>query len=120
MVKDTSRGYSIGSYQPDSITINGQEYSGSLLLMADLLIAPWLVSKTDELTENHIQSLFSYQPQLVIIGTGSKLKFLNPRLMTLFGQNRVGLEMMTRDALCRTYTILMSEGRRILALFLKE
>ena len=55
------------------------------------------------------------QPEVVLIGTGKKQLFLPPKLMVMFYQEGIGFEVMTTDAACRTFNVLVSEGRNVVA-----
>ncbi len=56
---------------------------------------------------------------MVILGTGARQRFIHPRLIAALTARRVGVETMDNQAACRTYNILMAEGRRVaLALIL--
>ena len=56
----------------------------------------------------------------MLLGTGRRQRFPHPRLTAALAQAGIGLEVMDTAAACRTYNILMSEGRRVLAAFLQE
>ncbi|MCP4126357.1 MAG: hypothetical protein GY753_04760, partial [Gammaproteobacteria bacterium] len=58
------------------------------------------------------------EPQLVILGTGEEQQFPQPALYALLLNQGVGVEVMTTPAACRTYNILVSEGRRVAAALL--
>jgi uncharacterized protein len=58
------------------------------------------------------------KPEIVLIGTGSKQIFLPPELMMFFYSRNTGFEVMTTDAACRTFNVLASEGRKVVAALL--
>ena len=94
----------------------GEEYfRTSLLLSADQLRGDWPPAHVDELQEAHLQAVFEMQPEVVLIGTGKKQLFLPPKLMVMFYQEGIGIEVMTTDAACRTFNVLVSEGRNVVA-----
>ncbi len=55
------------------------------------------------------------QIEVVLIGTGAHQQFLHPRLTGVLLSARIGVEVMDTQAAARTYNILMSEGRRVVA-----
>ena len=80
----------------------------------------WHCTRFDQLTEAHFALLAETQPELVIFGSGTRLRFAPPALMRALMQNRIGIETMDTLAACRTYNILAGEGRHVLAALLIE
>jgi uncharacterized protein len=72
----------------------------------------------DALTAAHFEALAAFKPELVIFGSGSKLRFPHPSLQRALMAARIGLETMDTLAACRTYNILAGEGRHVLAALL--
>ncbi len=111
--------YQIQSYKEGVITINDQEYNCSLLLMPNQLIAPWGPENLNGLKAEHFECLVPYQPELVLLGTGKILSFPSSALFESLTAMQVGVEVMDTRAACRTYTLLASEGRQLVALLLR-
>ena len=103
------------SVDAEGIRIGHECFRGTLIVSADQLITGWPPSVMEQLQEQHLQALFDLRPELVLLGTGNKQIFLPPRLMVKFYQNNVGIEVMTTDAACRTFNVLVSEGRKVVA-----
>ena len=80
----------------------------------------WQCARFEDLTEEHFTQLAATQPELVIFGSGSKLRFAPPALMRVLMQKRIGMETMDTLAACRTYNILAGEGRQVIAALLIE
>jgi uncharacterized protein len=80
----------------------------------------WACSRFEELTEAHFQRLVESQPELVIFGSGERLRFPPPAFLRGLMAARIGVETMDTIAACRTYNILASEGRKVLAALLLE
>ncbi len=111
--------FSIQAYGPDSITINQREYRGSLVLSPDRLIEHWPVRDLEDLNEATLACVFELQPDVVLLGTGSRQRFPTPDLWRLFAERQLGMEAMDTGALCRTFNILAAEGRAVVALILQ-
>jgi len=114
--------YSILSVEDHGITLQYQDqvsrHSGTLIVGAHLFDADWPVADVTHLNtldESLLAPLVEPQPEVVIIGFGSRQPLPNPALMQWFHQRQIGLEIMTLDAACRTFNVLMSEQRRALA-----
>ena len=80
----------------------------------------WNCVRFEDLTEEHFTQLADSQPELVIFGSGARLRFAPPALMRGLMQKRIGIETMDTLAACRTYNILAGEGRRVIAALLIE
>ena len=80
----------------------------------------WECPRFEVLTEHHFTQLLETRPELVIFGSGSRLRFPPPALLRALMAQRVGVETMDTLAACRTYNILAGEGRRVTAALLIE
>ena len=100
------------------IEINKQRYIISLIVMPDELILDWAATDLSSLTQAHFAQINDLKPEVVLLGTGQKHQFLHPKISQLLANNGVAIECMTTAAACRTYNILMSEGRAVAAALL--
>ena len=107
----------VTAYGPGWIEVNGERHQGSLILAPDAL-APWDAASFDVLSVGHFAQLADYRPEIVLVGTGARHRFPHPRLTEPLARARIGVEFMDTQAACRTYNILMGEGRRVLAALL--
>ncbi len=110
----------VTGYGPGFIEINKSRHEGHLLLRPDAPVAPWPVPSFEALRAEDFEALLAFRPEVVLLGTGKRQRFPQPRLTLALTRARVGIEAMDTAAACRTYNILMSEGRRVLAVFLQE
>lgn len=111
----------ITGYNDDYIDINHQRYTNSLVVMADKLIVDWAtISKQplafDLLTADDFEEIITLKPEVVLLGAGKTHRFLHPKIYLPLTQQGIALECMTTAAACRTYNILMSEGRNVAAI----
>jgi uncharacterized protein len=109
----------VTGYGPGFIEVNKSCHRGHLLLLPDTL-QPWQATGFDELRAEDFDALLALNPELVLLGTGARQRFPHPRLTAALARAGVGIEVMDTAAACRTYNILMAEGRRVLAAFLQE
>ncbi|GAB7537219.1 Mth938-like domain-containing protein [Burkholderia sp. 22PA0099] len=110
----------VTGYGPDYVEINLQRHDGSVLVLPDAPVAPWPVEAFDALAAEHFAMLLDSAPEVVIFGSGARLRFPHPRLTAALTARRIGVETMDFQAACRTYNILMSEGRKVAAALLIE
>jgi uncharacterized protein len=80
----------------------------------------WNCTRFEHLTAEHFALLAATQPELVIFGSGSRLRFPPPAFLRGLMERRIGIETMDTLAACRTYNILAGEGRQVLAALLIE
>lgn len=113
-LESSSAKYQIRKHTPGCVTVNDQDYRESILVMPEYL-APWPVKTAVELQAQDLLKLLDLKPELILIGTGDNMEFLDPQLCYSITQHKIGLEIMTTAAACRTYAILIAEQRNVLA-----
>jgi uncharacterized protein len=102
-------------YGKGYVMVNGVRHERSLVVLPERLIEDWGVSGIDVLRQEKMAFLASLGMEIVLLGTGDHLVFPHPRLLQPLAQARIGLEVMDTQAACRTYNILMAEGRKVAA-----
>ena len=108
-------------YGDDHVLINGQRFETSLLLTArGIEIAPWAGLGFDALSGAHFEWVAQREVDILLLGTGTRLRFPHPSLTRALMEARIALEVMDVGALCRTYNILAAEGRSVGAAVLIE
>lgn len=115
--------YLITGYGDEHIDINHQRHTKSIIVMADMIIEDWAASvqhtlSFDKITAVDFEKIIELSPEVVLLGTGKTHRFLHPQIYAPLTQHGISLECMTTAAACRTYNILMSEGRRVAAALL--
>ena len=114
---------SVTGYGDGWIAVNGQRHLHSLVLTPKGELLPWPCFRFELLEAAHFDMLFGHAsepPELVVFGSGSKLRFAPPALLRGLMTRRIGVETMDTAAACRTYNILAGEGRRVVAALLLE
>ncbi len=102
------------------IEINTIRFESSILIMPEGPVKPWNISNFNQFERSHFELITELRPELVILGSGLKHRFISPSLIQDFYKAKIGFEVMTTQAACRTYNILMGEGRLVLGAFLIE
>ena len=105
----------ITGYGKDFVEINHKRYARNLIVLADNIVENWQATDFSGLSESHFECLLALKPEVIILGTGEKHQFLHPRIYSKLTESGIPLECMTTAAACRTYNILMSEGRHVAA-----
>jgi len=112
---DSGDGHLIEGYESGLVLIDGKGYRRGLILTPDRIVTDWGPTNAADLTEEHIRALVALDPQVIVIGTGQRQVFPNPAVYVAAMRCGVGVEIMDTGAACRTYNIVMAEGRRIVA-----
>ena len=107
-------GTRITAYEAGSIKINNETIETAVIVSATGF-APWAAESVETLTEELIALALRDSPDILILGTGEQQSFPHPRLMKPVAEAGTGLEVMDTAAACRTYNILMSEDRHVVA-----
>lgn len=113
-------GNSISRHDGQTVWVNGEAHGESLLVPWRGEVQHWPVKRFDELSEEHFQQILALKPELVIFGSGARIRFARPALYRGLIGARIGVETMDLAAACRTYNVLASEGRAVLAALLLE
>ncbi len=117
--EDTPSGnFILNSYAPDSITINNQEYGRTIYVSPARIIDDIPLRRSDQLDIDSVQFIIDLKPELLLLGTGHRLKFPSADIIARFAQLNIGFEAMNHAAACRTYAVLAAEQRNVGALFL--
>lgn len=107
--------YIISGYDESSVGVRHKRYTSSFAIHREGIIDSWPVYSSDTLSPEHFQEILQLKPELVILGTGNKLVFPPVEVRALFLGQGIGFEVMDTGAACRTYNILLSEDRHVVA-----
>ena len=110
----------ISRHGPEGVIVNGAEFRESVVVPWRGSVMPWGVASFEALSAEHFEALAELAPELVIFGSGSRLRFAKPALMRPLMARRIGFETMDTAAACRTYNVLLAEGRAVAAALLFE
>lgn len=116
--RDDSR-YSLTGHGPGFVTINDERFTTSLILCPAQIQTGW-VHDFNALTSEHFQAILAFDPELVLFGSGRQFRFPALPLTQSLIEHGIGLEVMDTAAACRTYAVLASEGRRVVAALIIE
>lgn len=116
---DRSEGVNIITrHDASSIWVGSTSFNHSLLVPSQGSVVAWPPREVAELMAAHFEQALELAPELVIFGSGARLQFVSPALHRCLIERRIGIETMDTAAACRTYNVLASEGRKVLAALL--
>jgi len=102
-------------YGEGYVSVNTVRYTNNLFVLPDLLIPDWTVASFDALGLADFELLATLDTEIILFGTGKQLRFPRPELMRPLIAVQKGLEVMDIHAACRTYNVLINEGRKVAA-----
>ena len=103
---------------PMRLWVGSVAYERSVIVPWMGEVRPWPVSAWSELALADFERLASFDPELVIFGSGARMRFAPAALLRPLVERRIGIESMDTAAACRTYNVLVSERRSVLAALL--
>jgi uncharacterized protein len=106
--------------EPTRVWIGAAGFDHSVLVPWSGTVLRWDAGRFESLQAAHFEQMLALEPELVIFGSGARLRFPSPALTRALIEQRIGIETMDTAAACRTYNVLASEGRRVLAALLLE
>jgi uncharacterized protein len=110
--------YLIRSYAPGTVKINDAVYTSSVVLTPEEVVPDWPPATFTDLASAHFDAIAARKPEVVILGTGARLKFPSAAVLAPLSRAGIGVEVMDTAAACRTYNILASDGRKVVAALL--
>jgi len=116
----TQQYQTITAYEKDSVEINAITYAYSLIVLPETKPQQWSATSFEQLSNADFAQIEATAPDVVILGTGNKQRFVHPRLTATLASKRIGVECMDNQAACRTYNILMAEGRKVALALIME
>lgn len=111
--------YRIDAYSGEGVRIGNARYTGSLIITPDSIIDDWPPRRFTDLAVQHMQVLVALEPEIVLLGTGSQLRFPAQDITAPLLTGNIGHEVMDTGAACRAFNFLTVEGRKVIAALLE-
>jgi uncharacterized protein len=108
----------IARHDRASVWVASRQHTGSVLVPWIGEVRTWAPRAFDELTPAHFDRILELQPELVIFGSGERIRFVAAPMIRGLIERRIGFEAMDTAAACRTFNVLVSEGRSVVAALL--
>jgi uncharacterized protein len=103
------------AYGAGYVSVNNQRYERALVVTPQTVHENWNVADVDTMSPEALDFLLTLKPEILLLGTGSTHRFPAPAALRVFAQAQIGVESMDTAAACRTFNILMAEGRNVIA-----
>lgn len=109
----TKQYQTVTGYDDQGVEINAERYDYSIIVLPETPPRRWDAPDFESLTAEHFEQIELDKPDVVILGTGERQRFVHPRLIAALSSRHIGVESMDSKAACRTYNVLMGEGRKV-------
>jgi uncharacterized protein len=110
----------VTGYGAGYVAINHRPYTASLILLPDRIVESWSAGSFETLAERDFEAILPLAPEILLLGTGARQRFPALTLLRPLIEAGIGYEIMDLAAACRTFNILMAEGRRVAAALIVE
>ena len=110
---NTKQYQTVTGYDDSGVEINAVHFGYSLIVLPETAPRAWPVATFEALGAEHFEQIAADAPDVVILGTGARQRFVHPRLIASLSARHIGVECMDSKAACRTYNVLMGEGRKV-------
>ena len=117
---DKSDAQSISGYGPGWVGVNGEKITHSVIIGSGGERIAWPAARFEDLGPEHFAQLAQLDVEVLIFGSGSRIRFPKAAWLQPLVARRIGIETMDTAAACRTYNILAQEGRSVAAALLLE
>ena len=118
LTADHADGNTIRSFRPGEIIVQDQRIATNVIVSRDQIITDWQPPAISKLSVADFQQILDLQPEIILFGTGSTQHFPNISILTEILQSGVAIEIMETGAACRTFNVLTSEYRKVVAALL--
>ena len=105
----------VRGYGPGQLRVGERMHTSSVILTATVIIEGWRPASVQDLTAADLEPVLGLAPEVVLLGTGAHQQFPDSAILRILYEQRIGVEIMDTSAACRTYNVLVSEGRPVAA-----
>jgi uncharacterized protein len=114
LTRDTNAVNFIRAWEPGRLRIADRWITGNVIVGSDRLIEGWAAQPLG-LTVTDLEPALALEPTIIVLGTGAQQSLPDVELMAALAELSVGLEIMSTPAACRTFNVLLQEGRPVVA-----
>ncbi len=108
---NSADGNAVQRYEPGRVQIRNHGFQQSLIVLPDRLLSDWAPREAQKLCATDLQTIIECRPEVLILGTGEHQIFPEPAIFAGLMEAGIGCEIMDNAAACRTFNILLAEGR---------
>jgi len=113
--REQNSAITVRQVEPGQLRIGNDLVRTNVLLTADREIRKWAIENIEQLSESDLDAILQAAPEMIVVGTGWRSVFPQRELVFALARRGIGFETMDTPAACRTFNILINEGRRAAA-----
>ncbi len=102
-------------YGEGYVEVNHTRHETSLVVSGERIVTDWPATSVEALVADHFAAIVELGPEIVLLGTGAAFRFPEPATLAPLYKAGIGVEVMDTPAACRTFNILLGEGRKVVA-----
>jgi uncharacterized protein len=110
----------VRAYGPGLLRIGERSFGASVIVTATTVIEHWRPRRMEDLEPADLEPLIALRPEVLLLGSGQRQSFPERRVLARLYDSRIGFEVMDTGAACRTYNVLVGEGRNVAAALIVE
>ena len=115
IARETPEANVVRAWEPGRMRVGETWFEGHLIVSADRVITDWQIGSPAEVAVANLRPAIGLDPEIILLGTGEDVLLPDVGLMRALAAESIGLEIMTTPAACRTFNVLISEHRRVVA-----
>ncbi len=104
----------IKNYEENKLYIGDKIFDYNLIITTDK-VNRWEVNDITSLSIKNLSIIIEGDPEIIIIGTGERLILPAADITSYLIKKKIGIEYMITESACKTFNVLISEGRRVSA-----
>jgi uncharacterized protein len=118
--REQNSAITVRQVEPGQLRIGNDIVRNNVLLTVDREIRKWPIKDIEQLAESDLDPILEAAPEMIVVGTGWKSVFPPRQIVFALARRGIGFETMDTPAACRTFNILINEGRRAAAALIVE
>ena len=115
LTRESGTQHIIRAWKPGRVRIAERWVAGNVIVSAEEIVEGWTMAAPTALTIEDLAPALAFAPTILLLGTGTDRFLPDVELMAALAEQRVGLEIMSTPAACRTFNVLLQEQRRVVA-----
>lgn len=118
--REPTAGVYIRSFRQGVLRLADRELTSPVILTATDVITAWTPPPIAAMSIDDFTPALEHRPELLLLGSGLRQLFPAPAVGMQIMRAGIGFEVMDTRAACRTFNVLVGEGRRVMAALLLE
>lgn len=106
----------INAWEPGILIINGKKYLNNMIFTENEILTLSLPQTVQQISAANVEEYCALGPEIILLGTGMKQQFPAKEVLETASRLNYAIDVMDTMAACRIFSLLASEGRKMLAI----